>query len=232
MRRDDARPFAAASPRRVGIVATVLALPVAAWAALVSAPLAAAAVSVAVLAGWMAVRLAAEVQRQTAELGRLRSADALTGLANRRVWEDALPREIARSTRTGSPVAIAFLTVDAWDGYADSHGTQAADLLLKEIAALWPRELRDSDLLARHGGERFALLLPDCGIADVRDVVDKARRTMPAGATCSAGIATWDGVESAESLVGRAGDALEAARRKGPDRVVVADVPRPDPAAT
>ena len=216
----------------VGGGLAAVALPVVAWAALASPWLGAACAAVVAAAAWLGVRLASELRAQSGELERLRSSDPLTGLANRRVWEDALPRELARSIRTGSPVAIAFLAVDAFEEYVDTNGHRASNLLLKEMAALWPRELRDSDLLARHSDERFALLLPDCGIADVRGVVDKARRTMPAGVTCSAGVATWDGVEPAEVLVVRANDALAAARRLGRDTTVVADVPRPDTAAT
>jgi diguanylate cyclase (GGDEF)-like protein len=168
-------------------------------------------------------RLGREVHAQAAELERLRSTDALTGLPNRRVWQDALPRELARSIRNGSPVAIALLDVDLFRGYNDSYGHQAADLLLKEMAAMWPGELRESDLLARHGGDEFALLLPDCGVADVRAVVEKVRVTTPSGITCSAGVANWDGIEPPDVLVARAAEALVAAKAGGRARTVVAD---------
>jgi diguanylate cyclase (GGDEF)-like protein len=179
------------------------------------------------------LRLVDEIRRQSAELERLASTDTLTGLPNRRVWEDALPRELARSVRTGSPVAIAILDLDHFKDYNDSHGHQGGDLLLKEIAALWPGELRDSDLLARYGGEEFALLLPDCGTADLEPVVEKVRNAMPWGVRASAGAASWDGVEEAEELVRRADDALYAAKRGGRDRTVIAGHgPRPEPAGT
>lgn len=177
------------------------------------------------------VRLVDEIRRQSVELERLASTDTLTGLPNRRVWEDALPRELARSVRTGSPVAIAILDVDHFKDYNDSQGHQGGDLLLKEIAAMWPSELRDSDLLSRHGGEEFALLLPDCGTADLAAVVEKVRRAMPSGVTASAGAAVWDGVEEAEVLIRRADDALYAAKRDGRDRTVIAGHgSRPEPA--
>ena len=168
------------------------------------------------------VRLVDVIRRQSDELERLASTDALTGLANRRVWEDALPRELARSLRAGTPVAIALIDVDHFREYNETLGHQAGDLLLKELAALWPGELRESDLLARHDGEVFALLLPDCGTADARHVVEKVRQATPAGVTCSAGVAIWDGVEEADVLVGRVGTALDAAKRGGRDLTVVA----------
>jgi diguanylate cyclase (GGDEF)-like protein len=177
------------------------------------------------------LRLVDEIRRQSAELERLASTDSLTGLPNRRIWEDALPRELARSVRTGSPVAIAILDLDHFKYYNDSHGHQGGDLLLKEIAAVWPGELRDSDLLARYGGEEFALLLPDCGTADLEPVVEKVRLATPAGVTTSAGAAVWDGIEEAEELIRRADRALYAAKRGGRDRTEVAGHgPRPEPA--
>jgi len=177
------------------------------------------------------LRLVDEIRRQSAELERLASTDTLTGLPNRRVWEDALPRELARSVRTGSPVAIAILDLDHFKDYNDSHGHQGGDLLLKEIAALWPSELRESDLLARYGGEEFALLLPDCGTADLQPVVEKVRRAMPPGVSASAGAAVWDGIEETADLLRRADEALYAAKRGGRDQTVVAGHgPRPEPA--
>ena len=177
------------------------------------------------------LRLVDEIRRQSSELERLASTDTLTGLPNRRVWEDALPRELARSVRSGSPVSIAILDLDYFKAYNDTHGHQGGDLLLKEIAALWPSELRDSDLLARYGGEEFALLLPDCGTADLQAVVEKVREAMPAAVSASAGAAVWDGLEEAEELVRRADEALYAAKRGGRDRTVIAGHgPRPEPA--
>jgi diguanylate cyclase len=168
------------------------------------------------------LRLVDEIRRQAEELERLASTDALTGLPNRRVWEDALPRELARSIRTGAPVAIAILDLDHFKDYNDSFGHQAGDLLLKQIAALWPDELRESDLLARFGGEEFALVLPDCGTADVAPVVEKVRVAVPAGVSASAGAAVWDGIEDVPDLIRRADEALYAAKRGGRDRTVVA----------
>jgi diguanylate cyclase (GGDEF)-like protein len=177
------------------------------------------------------LRLVDEVRRQAERLEELASTDAVTGLPNRRVWDDALPRELARSLRNGAPLAVAILDLDRFSAYNDSHGHQGGDLLLKEIAALWPGELRESDLLARYGGQEFALLLPDCGQADVLAVVEKVRRAMPSQATCSAGVAGWDGVEEPEALVRRADEALHAAKRAGRDRTVVAGHgTRPEPA--
>jgi len=187
--------------------------------------------AVAVVVAFTVRRLMNEIRRQSAELERLASTDSLTGLPNRRVWEDALPRELARSVRSGAPVSIAMLDLDRFKAYNDLHGHQGGDLMLKELAAVWPGELRDSDLLARFGGEEFALLLPDCGAADVLRVVEKVRTATPTEMTSSAGAAVWDGVEEAEELLRRADDALYEAKRGGRNRTIVAGHgKRPEPA--
>ena len=178
---------------------------------------------IAAVVAFTVLRLVDEIRRQSDELERLASTDTLTGLPNRRVWEDALPRELARSVRSGAPVAIAILDLDHFKLYNDTNGHQGGDLLLKEIAAMWPGELRESDLLARYGGEEFALLLPDCGAADLQPVVEKVRLAMPSGVTASAGAAVWDGVEEAEELIRRADEALYAAKGAGRNRTVVAN---------
>jgi diguanylate cyclase (GGDEF)-like protein len=167
------------------------------------------------------LRLVSTLNRQAAELERVASTDSLTGLPNRRAWEDALPRELARATRSGAPVAIALLDLDHFKGHNDEHGHHGGDLLLKEAAALWLDELRESDLLVRYGGEEFALLLPDCGAVDVLAVVEKVRMATPAHVTCSAGVATWNGIESPEAFTKRADRALYAAKHAGRDTTVV-----------
>jgi diguanylate cyclase (GGDEF)-like protein len=218
----------------IGCVALTLSLPIVADggpAAGTDARVAIVWTVIAAVVCFTVLRLVDEIRRQSAELERLASTDTLTGLPNRRVWEDALPRELARSVRTGSPVAIAILDLDHFKYYNDTHGHQGGDLLLKEIAAQWPGELRESDLLARYGGEEFALLLPDCGTTDLEPVVEKVRLATPAGVTTSAGAAVWDGIEEAGELVRRADDALYAAKRGGRDRTIVAGHgSRPEPA--
>ena len=231
MRRDDARLQPPIRPVPVAVAVAVVCVPLLVWAISLSVPFALALAIVAAGQAWGAARLAAEVRRGVAELDRLRSVDPLTGLPNRRVWDDALPRELARSVRAGTPLAVAVLAVDEFDSYEDAHGRQAGELLLKELAALWPSELRDSDLLARYGGHEFGLLLPDCGIADVRNVIDKVRSAIPSGVSCSVGVATWDGLEDASTFVHRADAALVAAKRDGTGTTVVAGGgARPEPA--
>jgi diguanylate cyclase (GGDEF)-like protein len=148
--------------------------------------------------------------------------DDLTGLPNRRAWEHELPRELARAERDGLPVCVAMLDLDRFKRFNDDRGHQAGDRLLKQAAAAWSQQLRASDMLARYGGEEFAVLLPGCALGDAEALLERLRLAMPGAQTVSAGVACWDGSESAEELVGRADSALYEAKRTGRDRLIMA----------
>jgi diguanylate cyclase (GGDEF)-like protein len=148
--------------------------------------------------------------------------DELTGLANRRAWEHELPLELSRATRTAEPISMAILDLDHFKAYNDTYGHPAGDRLLRAAAASWTERLRATDVLARYGGEEFAVLLPGCDAASAATVGEALRTAVPDQATCSIGIATWDGHESGDELVGRADAALYAAKGAGRDRAVAA----------
>jgi diguanylate cyclase (GGDEF)-like protein len=148
--------------------------------------------------------------------------DDLTGLFNRRAWEEELPREMARARRQSDPLCVAMLDLDFFKNYNDQRGHQAGDRLLKQSAAAWAEELRASDTLARYGGEEFTVALPGCTLANAKPIVERMRQVMPADQTVSAGVACWNGRESAEELVGRADAALYEAKRSGRDCLVTA----------
>jgi diguanylate cyclase (GGDEF)-like protein len=115
-----------------------------------------------------------------------------------------------------------MLDLDYFKAYNDERGHQAGDRLLRQGTAAWADELRASDILARYGGEEFTVALPGCTLADAKTIVERLRAAMPAGQTVSAGVACWNGLESAEDLVGRADVALYEAKRTGRDRLVTA----------
>jgi diguanylate cyclase (GGDEF)-like protein len=148
--------------------------------------------------------------------------DELTGLPNRRAWQEALPRELTRAARSDEPLCVAMLDLDHFKAYNDARGHQAGDGLLKEVAAAWSAELRGTDILARYGGEEFAVALPSCPLERAREVVERLRAVTPGGQSCSAGIAVWEAAESAAQLVGRADNALYEAKRAGRNRTIVA----------
>jgi diguanylate cyclase (GGDEF)-like protein/PAS domain S-box-containing protein len=164
------------------------------------------------------------------QLEHLARTDSLTGLPNRRFWEQQLPRELARSGREDQPMCVAMLDLDHFKAYNDRHGHQAGDRLLSKSAGAWREALRPYDVLARYGGEEFSVILPNCRIEDALTLVDRLRSETADGESCSAGIAEWDGEESPESLVGRADAALYRAKRAGRNRTVTASLVPADPA--
>lgn len=166
--------------------------------------------------------MALERAQLLAQLEMAAKTDELTALPNRRGWEDELGRELARAQRYGMPLCIAVVDLDHFKRFNDTCGHQAGDRLLKDAAAAWRGAVRATDILARYGGEEFALALPSCGVEDALRIVERLREATPAGQTVSAGIAQWDGLESADSLFGRADDALYASKRSGKDCVTLA----------
>jgi diguanylate cyclase (GGDEF)-like protein len=171
------------------------------------------------------------LEQQAAQLGELAQRDALTGLANRRAYEHALPIALDQARRDGRPLTLAVIDLDHFKRYNDGYGHQAGDLLLKEASAAWAGALRSGELLARYGGEEFVVLL--AGVAPVEAValLDRLRPFTPAGQTFSAGIATWNGNESSDGLFARADAALYAAKAAGRDRAELAEEAFPPPAA-
>ncbi len=148
--------------------------------------------------------------------------DGLTGLANRRAWDDALRLEIERARRADASFVVALLDLDHFKKYNDEHGHPAGDELLRQAADSWRAQVRVVDTVARYGGEEFALLLPGSSQSAAADLFERLRAVTPLGQTISAGIAEWDGQESAEALVERADKALYEAKRGGRDRCSVA----------
>ncbi len=156
------------------------------------------------------------------QLEYMARTDSLTGLPNRRYWEQQLPRELARARRDENPLCVAMLDLDHFKAFNDRRGHQAGDQLLTEAAAAWRLALRPYDILARFGGEEFSVILPGCATPDAVRLIERLRFVTPSGESCSAGIAEWDGDEHADALVGRADAALYRAKRAGRDQSVTA----------
>jgi diguanylate cyclase (GGDEF)-like protein/PAS domain S-box-containing protein len=166
--------------------------------------------------------LAAEREELLEKVASMARHDALTGLPNRRVLDEQVPREMARSRRNAHPLCLALLDLDHFKAFNDSRGHLAGDELLRECAIAWDGALRGTDTIVRYGGEEFLVLLAETEAGQAAEIVERLRAATPRGQTCSAGIAVWDGVVDLDGLIGAADEALYRAKGEGRDRLVVA----------
>ncbi|MCP3986426.1 MAG: diguanylate cyclase [bacterium] len=179
------------------------------------------------------LRAALRVRDLQQQLRELADRDALTHLANRRVFEDRLDRELLRSTRYGGATSLAVLDIDYFKRVNDEHGHDAGDAVLVQFAELMTKELREVDLVARYGGEEFVVILPDTDLADATIVLDRLRTGVsqhtfvtPNGAlhvTVSVGVAATIGTCTDRATLFKTADtALYQAKESGRNRVVMA----------
>jgi diguanylate cyclase (GGDEF)-like protein len=171
--------------------------------------------------------LAMERADQMSQAARLARLDPLTGLPNRRSWDEEAARAVAVRQRSDEPVALGLIDLDRFKEFNDAHGHHEGDLLLKSAAVAWRDTLRGGDLLARWGGEEFAVLLPGCASAGALQVLERLRASTPLGATCSVGVTDVVQGDTLERAVRRADAALYRAKAGGRDRTVVDELPPP-----
>jgi diguanylate cyclase (GGDEF)-like protein/PAS domain S-box-containing protein len=170
------------------------------------------------------------------EVSALAIHDSLTGLYNRRHYDEALDRAIARFKRRGPDgnLAAIMFDLDHFGEFNRRHGHLVGDAVLRLFGGILRERLRSSDLVARYGGEEFVVILEDCGLAEAIRVADEIRRELearsvpgadgqPLRATVSAGCAVIDRAEpTKEALLGRADVGLFMAKRAGRNQVVAA----------
>lgn len=173
------------------------------------------------------------------KLATLSITDGLTGLSNRRHFDDVLRAECARATRVGQPLAVVMLDVDYFKRFNDRHGHQAGDACLTRVAqALAAGMRRAGDLTARYGGEEFSIVLPNTGADEARQIGEALRRaieelTIPhasadaAQVTISVGIAVQSppGAADPDALLRLADAALYHAKDAGRNCVVLRVLP-------
>lgn len=175
-------------------------------------------------------RLVAERER----FAREASTDNLTGLHNRRSFDERIAEEVARAVRYGTSLSIVMMDLDSFKEVNDRYGHSAGDALLKAVGMLLKAELRLTDIAVRYGGDEFALILPSTGKTDAWAVAEKVRaslRTLSVdagegryiGSTASMGVASCgEGMDDVATLVHAADTALYRAKRAGRDRVEIA----------
>ena len=169
---------------------------------------------------------AARLHTQVLELSL---TDALTGASNRRYFDLFLKNEVDRSRRFGRTLAIMILDIDHFKAYNDTFGHPLGDKALQLIVRCLQQERRVSDVVARIGGEEFAVILPETGASGATYVAEKIRRTLqhaglslPRPLTLSIGISMLHGTDiDAELLIHQADLALYEAKAKGRDQVCI-----------
>lgn len=177
-----------------------------------------------------------QAQRELASLSR---HDPLTGLANRREFDDALRREFKRAQRQQGLLALAVLDLDCFRAYNERLGRAAGDAALQAVARLLAERFkRDTDLVARLGGEEFGVLLPGCDRGQAQDLMEQLREALaelaiphPANSahaeqlTLSIGLANYRPAQpylSPQALLQAADEALYVAKHAGRDRLSLA----------
>ncbi len=163
-----------------------------------------------------------ETQRLTERLRREAVIDHLTGLLNRRGWNQATRHELVRARRSGTPLGIAAIDLDDLKEINDSMGHDAGDRVLQETADRMRSAVRGGDVLARLGGDEFVALLPDTELEGVTDMVHRLREATPARGSFSAGVAVWDRRETLDELLRRCDIALYASKAAGRGRTEIA----------
>jgi diguanylate cyclase (GGDEF)-like protein/PAS domain S-box-containing protein len=156
--------------------------------------------------------------------------DYLTGLGNRRAFFEAAEVELERRLRTPRPTSMIMIDADHFKAVNDRHGHSGGDAVLRHLAAALNHTFRDIDVVARVGGEEFAVLLPSTDLAGAAAVANRLRMLVaaalvkvdggPVTYTVSAGVATMDDdANTLEALMKRADQALYAAKARGRNRV-------------
>ena len=163
------------------------------------------------------------------------TVDPLTGLYNRRFFDESLKRELARAQRSKSACSIVMVDLDHFKRINDTYGHEGGDLVLKAAARIITERVRASDVVCRYGGEELVLMLPDCGVQEAAKCAESIRASLSgiviqhggqtvSGISASFGVAQWPGTANSElELVQAADRALYAAKKGGRNRVVLED---------
>ncbi|MDR0226578.1 MAG: GGDEF domain-containing protein [Burkholderiaceae bacterium] len=172
-----------------------------------------------------------DLQQELDEAARRARHDPLTGQLNRQGLGEALDREVARAQRHGQALSVALLDMDGMRALNTEHGHAAGDAALVHLAQLARQGLRPEDVIARHEGQAFALLLPQATQADAVQAVQRLQQSLqdaplppalPRAASFSAGVAQWQGHENGMDVLRRADTAMLQAKERGQRSIATA----------
>lgn len=167
----------------------------------------------------------AELMELNATLVELSMIDKLTGLWNRRYFQEKLEEQMQRYGESGEPFSLLILDIDHFKAVNDTWGHQTGDEVLERLGSLLRFYSRDKDTVSRYGGEEFVLILPDMDASESRLVSENLRHEIADAAwdigklTVSIGIATYTGTDSDATLLKKADEALYASKENGRNRV-------------
>ena len=182
---------------------------------------------------FLTLRLVLQLERVRADLDHAVHHDPLTGLHNRRYFMQKLQQQIAEACAGGPPFAVAIMDVDNFKAINDRHGHLGGDEVLRQLARRCQAQLRSSDVLARIGGEEFAVLIRQADLEQAQRCAERyllaAQEqpvSMPSGpqrVTISIGLALFQqGMTQIDRLLWLADQALYAAKNKGKNRIEIA----------
>jgi len=174
------------------------------------------------------VRDATERVKVEERLTQLATTDTLTGICNRRCFDETLEREVSRATRLTSPLSLILFDIDHFKRINDVFGHQAGDRVLAQLAGAVGASIRTTDVFARWGGEEFAILLPGYTLNGGRSLAEKLRLLLEqqtfsdvGQVTCSFGVAEYAPGDNVEALMKKADFCMYQAKASGRNRVEV-----------
>ena len=179
-----------------------------------------------------------ELKRDMERIRRQAVTDGLTGLANRKAFDEQIGRMCREGAKEGHIFSLIMIDIDHFKAFNDTYGHQVGDQVLRLVAMTLINEVKGQDMAARYGGEEFAILLPGTNIDAAQAVAENLRKAVEkkevmnrttgenlGQITISLGVAQFYETENADELIRRADVALYNSKSKGRNKVVVAETP-------